>query len=210
MLMNKPILFFVLIGLLVGTIIYSSILQSRNQDLAQRLQEAEINAVAIPESNNDACNELEKQYQYLQKQYKELEKDYSGLHYRIERSSNMTEEDIALVEQAELIAVFWQEAYSSKPGPLQTLRDFRNEDELRLWLSQDGTDSNEYVTNLFDCDDFSRMLQARAYEDGYAISIALVTQGDGDWHFINGCFIGNKFYYIDPQKDRIWMRCQID
>jgi type II secretory pathway pseudopilin PulG len=208
--MNKSVIVFILVGLLITAGIYSSSQYYTVKRQTQELQEIKGQYQELEESYKSESEKFNSKFDYLSKQYRELELQYLRLEYRTDIMENTLPIDKDVLKDTEWLLQYWKDAYEAKPGPWQTVREFRSEEELKLWLSQDNTDSNEYITNQFDCDDFAKLLQARAYADGYVMSVALVTQGENDWHFDNGCFIGNKFYYIDPQNDRYWMRCQID
>ena len=208
--MSRSILVFILVGLLLAVVAYSGIQHTNLNNLTQELQESRIQYLELEGEYESIFDEEYAKFDYLSNQYGELERQYTRLEYTIEVMNNRPVEERDAIAEAQKEAEFWNDAYKAKPGPWQVVREFRDEEEMRLWLLQDNMDSNEYITNQFDCDDFARLLQARAYKDGYVISVALVTQGENEWHFDNGCFIGNKFYYIDPQSDRFWLRCKID
>jgi hypothetical protein len=92
------------------------------------------------------------------------------------------------------------------------LRQFNSVSELKGWLAKDNTDSMQYVTTTFDCEDFAMMLQKHAAEDGYILSMQLVdTDGNGliD-HAINTAVVGNIIYAIEPQTDYVWFYCYCD
>ena len=208
--MSKSILVFILVGLLVAAVAYGGIQYTHLNNLTQELQESHTQYLKLEREYESILDEEDAKFDYLSKQYEELEKQYVRLEYIIDVENNRPIEEKDAIAEAQKEAEFWNDAYKEKPGPWQIVREFRNEEEMQLWLLQDNTDNNEYITNQFDCDDFARLLQARAYKDGYVVSVALVTQGENEWHFDNGCFIGNNFYYIDPQSDRFWLRCKID
>jgi hypothetical protein len=208
--MIKSIMVFILAGLLITAGIYSSNQYFTLKSQTQELQYAQAQCQKLRKDYESEYDRFNSKFDYLSKQYKELELQYLRLEYHIDLMENTLSIDEDSLKDADWLVQYWKDAYIAKPGPWQTVREFRNEEELKLWLLEDNTDSNEYITNQFDCDDFAKLLQARAYADGYVMSVALVTQGENDWHFDNGCFIGNKFYYIDPQSDRFWMRCEID
>ena len=208
--MSKSIVVYVLVGLLVAAIAYSGIQYANLNNLVQELQESHTQYLELEGKYESIYEQESAKFDYLSKQYGELERQYVRLEYHIALVNSRPVEERDAIAEAQLEAEYWNDAYKAKPGPWQIVREFRNEEEMQLWLLQDNTDSNEYITNQFDCDDFARLLQARAYKDGYVISVALVTQGENEWHFDNGCFIGNKFYYIDPQSDRFWLRCKTD
>jgi len=210
LIVSKSIVIFIMVGLLVAAIVYSGVQHGNLENMAQELQESRTKYVEL-ESEYELIREQESaKFDYLSDQYGELEKEYLRLGYSIYLTNSGSVEERDAIADAQQEAEYWNNAYKEKPGPGQIVREFRDEEEMRLWLLQDNTDSNEYITNQFDCDDFARLLQARAYKDGYVVSVALVTQGEDEWHFDNGCFIGNKFYYIEPQSDMFWLRCKID
>ena len=208
--MSKSGVIFILVGLLVAAIAYSGVQYANLNNLSQELQESRNQCVELESKYEPTYEQETAKFNYLSEQYRELESQYLRLEYQVEMVNSGPIEERDAIAEAQREAEYWRDAYEAKPGPWQTVREFRNEEEMRLWLLQDNTDSNEYIANQFDCDDFARLLQARAYKDGYVMSIALVTQGENDWHFDNGCFIGNNFYYIEPQSDRFWLRCRID
>lgn len=104
----------------------------------------------------------------------------------------------------------WKQAYEQKPSVSSNLREFRTMPELTAWLVADGTSDNKYVPNLFDCDDFARMLQGNAMNDGYIISIIIVSSPGGGYHAKNACLIGNAFYFIEPQTDEHYFWGYVD
>ena len=208
--MSKSIVIFIMVGLLVAAIVYSGVQHGNLENIAQELQSSRTKYLEL-ESEYELIREQESaKFDYLSNQYRELEIEYLRLGYSIDLMNSRSVEERDAIAEAQQEAEYWNNAYKEKPGPWQIVREFRDEEEMQLWLLQDNTDSNEYITNQFDCDDFARLLQARAYKDGYVMSIALVTQGENEWHFDNGCFIGNNFYYIEPQSDKFWLRCKID
>jgi hypothetical protein len=208
--MSKSIVIFMLVGLLVAVIAYSGVQYANLNSLTQELQESRAQYLELESKYEPTYEQESAKFNYLSEQYRELERQYVRLEYQIELVSSGPNEERDAVAEAQREAEYWNDAYKAKPGPWQIVREFRDEEEMRLWLLQDNTDSNEYITNQFDCDDFARLLQARAYKDGYVMSVALVTQGENEWHFDNGCFIGNNFYYIEPQSDQFWLRSKID
>lgn len=197
--MKTTIVISVLGTLLVAGWVFGGIQYTNVKNVEQELQQ-------LQSSYSELSHEYEQsdsRYDYLSRQCKDLERQYAALGYQYQVMGNRQLEEEDVLADAQWQIEYWKHAYETKPGPWQVCREFRDEDELVLWLSQDNTDSNEYITNQFDCDDFARMLQARAYDDGYVVSITLVARNDG-YHFKNGCFIGDRFYYVDPQTDRFW------
>jgi len=201
--MKKTIVISVLGALLVAGGVFGGI---QYTDVKQELQQIQASYTELSykyEQLNSKYNHLGQQCDYLSHQYEDLEHQYVALEYQYQvMSKEGAEEEDAIADLQWQIA-YWKDAYKTKPGPGRPLREFRSEEELVLWLSQDDTDSNRYIPNQFDCEDFARMLQAHAYDDGYVMSVTLVARDNG-YHLKNGCFVGNKFYYIDPQTDRFW------
>ena len=150
-------------------------LQNIISEQTQRIQELKI----YIEQYVDDLNTIYNRYSGLEFNYESLQREVTCLEDEVTR---------------------WKTAYEQKPSINSNLREFRTEQELTDWLVIDGTDSNKYIPNQFDCEDFARMLQGNALNSGYIISIILVQQ-DGGIHCKNGCLIGNKFYFIEPQTD---------
>lgn len=86
-------------------------------------------------------------------------------------------------------------------------RDFNSFEELRLWLKDNSVSEKEYIPTTFDCEDFAALTQKQAFQDGYIINMELdwegVYHGDGKPHMLCSTKIGNYFYIIEPQTDRI-------
>lgn len=204
--MKKTIVISVLGALLVIGGVFGAIQYTNAKNVKQELQQIQASYTELSykyEQLNSKHDYLGQQSDYLSQQYEDLEHQYVALEYQYQVMSKRGAEEEDAIADLQWQIEYWKDAYKTKPGPGWTLREFRSEEELVLWLSQDDTDSNRYIPNQFDCDDFARMLQSHAYNDGYVTSVTLVTRDDG-YHFKNGCFIGNKFCYIDPQTDRFW------
>lgn len=77
-------------------------------------------------------------------------------------------------------------------------REFRNVNELKIWLDMDDTDQMEYINNTFDCDDFSRMMVDHARADGYKMYTYTVA-----YHMKCMTTINGNVYGIEPQTDSI-------
>jgi outer membrane murein-binding lipoprotein Lpp len=207
--MKTTIVISILGALLVAGAVFGNIQHTNAKNVVKNIEQEMQQIQTSYDELNHEYEQLNSRYDYLSQQYQDLEHQYVALGYQYQVMGNRgAEEEDELADAQQQIA-YWKDAYEAKPGPWQTLREFRSEEELVLWLSQDNTDSNRYIPNQFDCDDFACMLQARAYDDGYMMSITLVARNDG-YHFNNGCFIGNKFYYIDPQTDRFWSWGHLD
>ena len=84
----------------------------------------------------------------------------------------------------------------------QGLRNFKSLEELRQFLSDDDTDQHEYIKDSFDCDDFARMLQERAFEKGYVINCQKLPVG-GLNHMNNLALCGNDMYFIEADSDTV-------
>lgn len=201
--MKTTIVISVLGVLLVAGAVFGNIQYTNAKSVVKNIEQEMQQVQASYDELDHEYEQLDSRYDYLSQQYKDLEHQYVALGYQYQVMGNRQIEEEDVLADAQRQIEYWEHAYETKPGPWQACREFRDKDELVLWLSQDNTDSNEYIPNQFDCDDFARMLQAHAYDDGYVVSITLVARDDG-YHFKNGCFIGNKFYYVDPQTDRFW------
>ena len=87
-------------------------------------------------------------------------------------------------------------------------KNFPSSKALKDWLAEDDTDSREYIEGEFDCDDFALMLQQHAFEDGYKIDMQY--SDNDDLHAMNSTIIGNYFYFIEPQSDRVTRIGRVD
>jgi len=109
-----------------------------------------------------------------------------------------------------------------KETPVQ-FRYFDSERELAEFLEQDDTDSViRFVSEAdfsYDCDDYARALRRRALEQGFLMSLQLVTDGEifgvkvSDFarpHMGNLTMIGNDIYYIEPSTDEFCLVTAID
>jgi len=204
--MKKTIVISVLGALLVIGGVFGAIQYTNAENIKQELQQIQASYTELSykyEQLHSKYDYLGQQGDYLSQQYKDLEHQYVALEYQYQVMSKRGAEEEDVIADLQWQIAYWKDAYKTKPGPGWTLREFRSEEELVLWLSQDDTDSNRYIPNQFDCEDFARMLQSYAYNDGYVMSVTLVA-GDNEYHLMNSCLIGNKFYYIDPQTDRFW------
>lgn len=89
------------------------------------------------------------------------------------------------------------------------VRQFISERELKEFLSQDKIDKRKYVATTYDCDDFAFDLTQAARRKGYDVWPHL-TRASGSWHCMNCTLIGNIFYVIEPQNDKITLRVRRD
>jgi len=79
--------------------------------------------------------------------------------------------------------------------------------ELERYLKEDITDSYKYVSEYFDCDDFSFCLMGQlSNPDWGCLAFGIVwTKVPGGAHAVN-CFISNSgtVYLVEPQSDKIF------
>ena len=85
------------------------------------------------------------------------------------------------------------------------LRHFNSLDELQAWLAEDDTNQMEYCEE-FNCIDFALQLQERALADGYILSTEVLPVA---YHWANIAVIGDVYYVIEPQDDRILLEVNI-
>jgi len=82
----------------------------------------------------------------------------------------------------------------------QLMRHFGNMTELKDWL-----DSKPIIVPSWesgDCEDFARMLQEEAYEDGYYLSVTWA-KGSGKMHCDCLAFVGDLLVEFEPQNHKI-------
>ena len=84
-------------------------------------------------------------------------------------------------------------------------RRFNSLEELQAWLAEDDTNQMEYC-NEFNCIDFALQLQERALADGYILSTEVLPVA---YHWANIAVIGDVYYIIEPQDDRILLEVNI-
>jgi len=134
---------------------------------------------------------LEAELAYYKPSYERLEAAYD---YLLEHP---------VVEEVEVVKEVVKEV------PLEP-RYFESTIELREWLAQNDVDHHLYLTGGqsfedYDCDDYARALSEQAIRDGYWVYVQY-----RPGHMLNSTIIGNKFYYIEPQKDKYWIACSLD
>ena len=86
------------------------------------------------------------------------------------------------------------------------VRQFVSEDELRAFLRQDKTNENEYVQGVYDCNEFAHDLMYAARAKGFDVWVyphKWDWEEDGMWHVANCTRIGEYYWLIYPQADRI-------
>lgn len=79
-------------------------------------------------------------------------------------------------------------------------------DEVIQFLNQDDTNTHKYIRNLFDCKQFSGMLQSRMESvmgwEAYGVSLDFFGLSDG--HMVVGIMTSDRgFVYIEPIYDLI-------
>lgn len=82
--------------------------------------------------------------------------------------------------------------------------------EFVAWLAIDATDQQEYVENVFDCDDFSKMLiEHGEQENGW--DMALVIADGEDWgHAMCAIILLDRgLMWIEPQADEVFEPKQV-
>jgi len=88
---------------------------------------------------------------------------------------------------------------------VKQVRHFNSLDELKEWLAEDDTDQILY-SDEFNCIDFALQLQERALADGYILSTEVLPIA---YHWANIAVVGDVFYVIEPQDDRIILKVGI-
>ncbi len=122
-------------------------------------------------------------------------------------------------------------AAAANPAAPVTLREFSGEAELADWAQrtvarfkeQDKTSPpiapKLVPTSLWDCDDYSERIQRQALNDGYLVSMQLITKGTllgakvtnyVEDHMGNITIIGNWVYYIEPMDGHVALICPKD
>lgn len=129
---------------------------------------------------------------------------------------------VEVVKEVEVI----KEVEVVKEVPIK-LRHFESVQELKDWLQQvDGqirlrANSDGIIHLRGACEDVAMYLQDRAIEDGYKMSIEVLSRDEyhrwyGDWldegrlHAVNSTIIGNEFWFIDFSSDKVWLAAYLD
>ena len=107
------------------------------------------------------------------------------------------------------------------------LTDWESPDELAKFLADDNTDkhfifrsdSSGSVKFNGQCEDFAMQLRDRAMAKGKYLSVEVIPPGEyafqfgvwgGSYHAMNMAIIGNEFWLIEPQTDRMWQAYFLD
>ena len=80
-------------------------------------------------------------------------------------------------------------------------------DHLKEYLNENSVSENKYVKEIYDCDDFSYVLQGdiTRWDSDLAFGIIHGKTIDGCSHSWNVCIgTDNKIWFIEPQTDKIW------
>ena len=141
----------------------------------------------------------------------------SGMLYLTPEAENATPTTVEEVMVTEGVTVVVMQEI-----PVQ-FRYFDSERELAEFLEQDDTDSViRFVSQAdfsYDCDDYARALRRRALEQGFLMSLQLVSDGEifgvkvSDFagpHMGNLSMIGNDIYYIEPSTDEFCLVTAVD
>lgn len=85
------------------------------------------------------------------------------------------------------------------------------------WVWDINVDGGELIVSdylVHNCDDFAIETQQAALADGYIVNLELDHTGsyynNGEAHMLCGCRIGNMYYIIEPQNDRIVFETRLD
>ena len=108
-------------------------------------------------------------------------------------------EDLA-IKDSELLSLKQElEALHQIENIQEQPRYFNSLDELKAWLGEDDTNQMQYCDE-FNCIDFALRLQECALADGYILSTEVLPVA---YHWANIAVIGDMYYVIEPQDDRI-------
>ncbi len=124
--------------------------------------------------------------------------------------------EVEVIKQVEVV----------KEVPIK-LRHFESVQELKDWLRQvDGQirlrANSEGIIHLRGvCEDVAMYLQDRAIEDGYKMSIEMLSRDEyrkwyGEWldegrlHAVNSAITGNEVWFIDFSSDKVWLAAYLD
>lgn len=89
-------------------------------------------------------------------------------------------------------------------------REFESVHELRQWLEADNTSEQQWIFDVYDCDDFARDLVKAAYQDNYLMGIYVDDFCNHTSHLMCTTIIGNGIWAIEPQTDWVWYVMQVD
>lgn len=86
------------------------------------------------------------------------------------------------------------------------LKEFQTLEQLQAWVSswsfyRYGIPRYLFGDSPYDCDDYSMQMVLDAAADGYMLGWFIDTVNN---HMIVAATIGNKFYFIEPQKNEIY------
>jgi len=86
-----------------------------------------------------------------------------------------------------------------------TYKPWQSKRELKDWLEANDVSEREYITTVYDCDDFAYDLFRDALADGRLIGIMRENK-----HQFNFAEVENTIYSIEPQTDRIEVVGRVD
>ena len=133
---------------------------------------------------------------------------------------------LEIVKEVEVEVEVIKEVEVVKEVPIK-LRHFESVQELKDWLRQvDGRirlrANSEGIIHLRGvCEDVAMCLQDRAIEDGYKMSVEMLSRDEyrkwyGEWlnegrmHAVNSAITGNEVWFIDFSSDKVWLAAYLD
>jgi hypothetical protein len=104
------------------------------------------------------------------------------------------------ITAAEIITVLSQKFPTAMIDPSDMVQSACDIEDINTFLEQDQTNRIKYVTEKFDCDNFSFRLKGQFSIPGWAtLSIGLVRT---DLHMLSGFLDNNlQWWFIEPQTD---------
>ena len=149
---------------------------------------------------NTHVNNLESQLNTLESQHENLQVQYN----------NLLDEYNDLFSDFEQLRTAFEKPLTNPIIPTIS--------QVQSWLSQDDTDQNSYVSNVWMCGDYAAMLMTRAKEMNWRIRIVVMFYSfEGEWgygsttnlygtdgHVFNLIDCTDGIWYIEPQSDGTW------
>ncbi len=130
--------------------------------------------------------------------------------------------EVEVIKEVEVV----REVEVIKEVPVK-LRNFESVQELKDWLQQVDrrirlkANSEGIIQLQGVCEDVAMYVQDRAIEDGYKMSIEVLSKDEyhrwyGEWlnegrlHAVNSAITGNEFWFIDFSSDKVWLAAYLD
>ncbi|MGY5875629.1 MAG: hypothetical protein RTU30_07775 [Candidatus Thorarchaeota archaeon] len=185
-------------------------LESNHSNLQEQYDELLSNNSLLQDSYGDlntSYSELIEDYLQLQLDYQDLSDDYADLvtdYYALVQSYT------DLFNDYENLQAAFEDPLTDPVTP--TIY------QVLDWLDTDNTDQHSYVSDIWECGDFSAMLMTRAKQMNWRMRIAVVhysfegelsygsmlsIYGTGG-HALNLIECTDGLYYIEPQSDGCW------